>query len=91
MQRPILKRVEYHVDALPIERLMRSDHPSVKRAYTALLSAGVSTIGELIDRRGEVPNMRGIGLGSWNVIVGCMMDFDTAHGTQLQKQFTSAS
>lgn len=76
---------------LPIERLFRGEHPSITRTYTALIRAGVSTIEELINRRGEVPNMRGIGVGSWNVIIGCMMDFDTRYGTNLEKRFTSAS
>lgn len=88
MQRPILKRVEYHVAALPIERLFRADHPTVTRAYGALMRAHVRTIGELIHRRREVPNMRGVGIGMWNVIIGCMMDFDAKYGTNLEERFT---
>lgn len=91
MQRPILKKVEYHVSDLPIERLFRAEDACVTRAYSALIRAHVRTIGELIHRRNEVPRMRGVGLGTWNVIVGCMMDFDAKYGTNLQERFTSAS
>lgn len=91
MQRPILRRVEYRVTELPIERLFRSDETCVVRAYNALVRAHVRTIGELIHRRAEVPRMRGVGFATWNVIVGCMMDFDTAHGTRLHDSFTDAA
>lgn len=90
MQRPILKRVEYKVSALPIERLFRSEETCVVRAYNALVRAHVRTIGELLHRRAEVPRMRGVGFATWNVIIGCMMDFDTKYGTNLSDSFTSA-
>lgn len=91
MQRPILRTVQYHVAALPIERLFRSEETCVVRAYNALVRSHVRTIGELIHRRAEVPRMRGVGFATWNVIIGCMMDFDAKYGTNIQERFTSAS
>lgn len=82
--------IEYHVYDLPIERLFRSEAFTVVRSYNALMRQGVTTIGELIRRRNDVPNMRGIGVASWNTIIGCMMDFDTAHGTNIEAQFTDS-
>jgi hypothetical protein len=88
MQRPIFKRVEYKVSALPIERLFRGESACITRAYGALTRNGIRTIGELIERRNEVPGMKGVGFGTWNVIIGCMMDFDTKHGTHMRDSFT---
>lgn len=89
MQRPILTKVLYNPGVLPIERLFRSEEPCVTRAYSALLRNGISTIGDLMNSAAEVPSMRGVGFGTWNVIIGCMMDFDAKYGTTLEKQFAA--
>lgn len=88
MQRPILRRVEYHVSALPIERLFVAEDAIVTRAYGVMVRNGIRTIGDLMQRRAEVPKMKGVGLGTWNIIIGCMMDFDARHGTKLRYSFT---
>lgn len=77
------------VRTFPIERLFRGDATPVVRAYNMLLRANFTTISHLISRGPEeVARTRGIGKDTFAAIIGCMMDFDTAHGTKLEAQFT---